>query len=193
MHPIFQSFKRTYWSSMRFSRRWMEGYYAEYRITPARFDMLIVIAGDPAGITQIDLRKTLDVCDSVVSRMLDSLQELGYVGRVPFPQDRRVNWVFLTKLGADVLALLTQDLLLDGTNEYGVREVLARHPANESHTERTLARTRRFVRHLRRRVRDRSTLVYPAYFATGERDPAYPYNRSDHVFVPQELRASPVV
>lgn len=187
MHPIFQSFKRTYWSSMRFSRRWMEGYYAEYRITPARFDMLIVIGRD--GVTQVGLRKTLDVCDSVVSRMLDSLQELGYVGRTPFPEDRRVNWVFLTKLGAEVLAELTHDLLLDGTTEYGVRDVLARDPANESHTERILARTRRFVRHLRKRVRDRSALVYPAYFATGERDPAYPYHRSDHIFEPHRLRA----
>jgi DNA-binding MarR family transcriptional regulator len=189
MHPIFQSFKRTYWSSMRFSRHWMARYYARYSVTPARFDMMIIVGQDPAGITQADLRKTLDVCDSVVSRMLDSLEDLGYVGRAPFPEDRRMNWVFLTEHGAAVLAELTRNLLLDGVTEYGVREVLARHPANESHTERVLARTRRFFRHLRRRVRDRSTLVYPAYLATGERDPAHPYRRSDHVYEPRALPA----
>jgi hypothetical protein len=65
-----------------------------------------------------------------------------------------------------------------------VRWILARTPEDSASTERVLARTRRFVWHLRRRVVDRSTLVYPAYLANGERDPAHPYRRSDHVFVP---------
>jgi hypothetical protein len=62
--------------------------------------------------------------------------------------------------------------------------VLARTPRNEAHTERILARTRRIVAHFRRRVRDSSTLVYPAYLPGGARDPARPYARARHVYEP---------
>ncbi len=182
MHPTFQSFKRAYWSSMRFSRAWMSLYTHEYRITPARLDMLIVIGGD--GVAQRVLRRTLDVCDSVVSRMLDSLEELGYVVRSRWPPDRRVNWLHLTESGRTILDEMTKELLHDGFTEYGVREILSANPANNAVTKRTLARTRRFLVHIRQRVRDRSTMIYPAYLPDGDRDPAYPYRRAEHIYDP---------
>ena len=183
MHPIFQSFKRTYWASMRFSRAWIGRYTWEYRVTPARFDMMLVIAGGKDGrIEQTALREVLDVCPSVVTVMLDSLEELGYVVRIPLPGFRHANLVILTELGRAILGKIIKAMLLDGYTECAVRVVLARSPVDEQHSERVLARTRRIVAHFRRRVRDSSTLVYPAYLATGERDPAYPYHHAQHVY-----------
>jgi DNA-binding MarR family transcriptional regulator len=169
---------------MRFSRNWMAAYTYEYRVTPARFDMLIVIGQEARGVAQNVLRGVLDVCASVVSRMLESLEDLGYVLRYEHPADRRVNWIELTPTGRAILTEITKELLLDGVAEHCVRAVLARNPADEAGTERFLARTRRFFAHLRQRVFDGSTLAYPAYLASGARDPAHPYRRSDHVFVP---------
>jgi DNA-binding MarR family transcriptional regulator len=188
VHPIFQSFKRAYWSSMRFSRAWMSVYRQEYRVTPARLDMLIIVGRDRAGVAQNVLRQTLDVCDSVVSRMLDSLEELGYVVRARCPHDRRVNWLQLTERGHEILEEMTRKLLHDGFTEHCVRDILSADPTDNPLTERMLARTRRFLLHVRRRVVDRSTMVYPAYLADGDRDPAYPYRRGDHVYDPSRRR-----
>jgi DNA-binding MarR family transcriptional regulator len=186
MHPIFQSFKRTYWASMRFSRAWISRYTWAYRVTPARFDMMLVISGGKNGcIEQNELREVLDVCPSVVTVMLDSLEDLGYVVRTPLPGFRHANLVTITALGASILAKITKAMLLDGYTECAVRVVLARSPAEDEHTERVIARTRRIVAHFRRRVRDSSTLVYPAYLATGERDPAHPYRHAHHVYAPK--------
>jgi hypothetical protein len=76
-------------------------------------------------------------------------------------------------------------MLFDGVSEYVVREVLARTQRHPPRTERILARARRIVAHFRRRVQDRSTLVYPAYLPGGARDPAHPYTRAQHVYEPQ--------
>ena len=177
MHPIFQSFKRTYWASMRFSRAFMER-YKEYGITPARFDMLLVIAGQGGKIAQTTLREVLDVCPSVVTVMLDSLEheDLGYVVRTPLPGARgHAKLVIITELGSSLLHEIIDEMLTSGFTEYCVRRVLADTPTGSVQTERVLARTRRIVRHLRWRVRDSSTLVYPAYLASGERHPDHPY------------------
>ena len=182
MHPIFQSFKRTYWASMRFSRACMD-HYREYGITPARFDMMLVIAGNGGRIAQTTLREVLDVCPSVVTVMLDSLEheDLGYVVRTPLPgAARHAKLVTLTELGTSLLEEIIDEMLTSGFAEYVIRRVLSAAPAGSARTERVLERTRRIVRHLRSRVQDSSTLVYPAYLRTGERDPACPYRHGKY-------------
>jgi DNA-binding MarR family transcriptional regulator len=184
MHPIFQSFKRTYWASMRFSRGAMWDFTDAYRITPARFDMMLVIATQPSGMPMTEVRAVLDVCPSVVTVMVKSLVKLGYVEKWLIPGSGNAKEVALTELGAELLAKVSQRMLYDGLAEYFVRAVLARTPRNGPHTERVLARTRRIVAHFRSRVRDRSTLVYPAYLPDGERSPAHPYTRTRHAYEP---------
>jgi DNA-binding MarR family transcriptional regulator len=184
MHPIFQSFKRTYWASMRFSRLGMWHFFEAYRITPARFDMMLVIARKPSGVPMATVRKVLDVCPSVVTVMVKSLVKLGYVERSLIPNAGHSKKVALTELGAELLAEVTKEMLFDGASEYIVRAVLAGLRADERPTERTLARTRRIVAHFRYRVADGSTLVYPAYLPGGARDPAHPYTRAHHVYAP---------
>ena len=173
---------------MRFSRAWMEPFWFKYRVTPARLDMLIVIGQNPYGVAQVDVRRTLDLSPPVVTRMLDSLEELGYVVRAPYPADRRVNLLLLTVVGQKVLARMTEDLLYDGFTEYAVRAILSPDPSDDRRTDRVLARTRRFLLHLRNLLLDRSTLVYPTYTSGGDRAPEHRYRYREHVYTPPRRR-----
>ena len=158
----------------------MAEYTYEYGVTPARLDMLIAIARDPTGIRQAELRATLDVCGPVVSVMLDSLSELGYVERHKRPGLHQGNQVTLTKLGRTVFDEIVSELLHDGFTEHMVRQILSSAPGSDGHTARLLARTRRFLAFLRDRLLDRSTLLYPCYLEDGARSPAHPYDPSVH-------------
>jgi DNA-binding MarR family transcriptional regulator len=190
VHPIFHRFKRTYWSSMRFSRAWMALYTYEYRITPARLDMMIAIARDPEkGIAQMKLGETLDVCGSVVTVMLDSLEELGYVERRRIEGKGPAKQITLTPLGRAIFDEIVAELLYDGFTEHAVRQVLSSNAASDAHTVRFLARTRRFFAYLRDRLFDGSTLLYPCYLGDGDRSPDHPYRRTDHVFRLRRFRS----
>jgi DNA-binding MarR family transcriptional regulator len=177
---------------MRFSRAWMALYTYQYRITPARFDMMIAIARDPdKGIAQMKLGETLDVCGSVVTVMLDSLEELGYVERKRIEGKGPAKQITLTQLGRTIFDEIVADLLHDGFTEHAVRQVLSSNAASDAHTVRFLARTRRFFAYLRDRLFDRSTLLYPCYLADGDRSPDHPYRRADHVFRARRFRGRP--
>ncbi len=169
----------------------MAVYTFEYRITPARLDMLIAIARDPTGIPQKELSLVLDCCGAVVSRMLDSLEHLGYVARHQDERDWRANMIGLTPLGRSIFDEIIEQMLVDGFTEHMVREVLSSDSANEAYTVRLLARTRRFLAFLRQRVIDRSTLLYPCYLADGDRSPEHPYRRGDHVLFTRRRRRHP--
>jgi DNA-binding MarR family transcriptional regulator len=56
------------------------------------------------GTTQRDLRARLGVSASVVSRMVASIQELGWVTRRIEPHDRRQRLVTLTSAGLQCIA-----------------------------------------------------------------------------------------
>jgi DNA-binding MarR family transcriptional regulator len=76
-------------------------------LTAARFDMMFALAGQPLRADQFqrsarlqsELRKTLGVSAPVVSRMLRSLEALGWVTRRRSEYDRRQRDVALTESG----------------------------------------------------------------------------------------------
>ncbi len=156
MHPVFHSFKRLHWSSMRFARDWAE----EYGTTPARFDMMLTIAR-AGGITMANLRRALDVCGPVVSRMLEALEDLGLARREPYERDRRTYWVTLTPRGQQRLAFAQAELLEEGFTETQLRIVVSADPEDETVNERAFAITNTFLRRLRTRVVDRSHRSLP--------------------------------
>jgi DNA-binding MarR family transcriptional regulator len=71
----------------------------EFLLTPARFDMLRIVHLRPDGIPQSTLRWLLGVSAPTVSRMLKSLQELGFVERERDVADGRCVNVRLTPRG----------------------------------------------------------------------------------------------
>ncbi len=87
--------KRAYQGSLRFQRKELD----RYGLTPARFDLMYVLkqANDEGwGLRQSELRRELGVAPPTVSRMLASLERLGFVRRSPRQHTR---YVWLTRLG----------------------------------------------------------------------------------------------
>jgi DNA-binding MarR family transcriptional regulator len=106
MNAIFFSCKRVFHGALRIGRQPLQSVASG--LTAARFDMMFALAGQPRTANQFrrdrmlqsELRKTLGVCAPVVSRMLRSLEALGWVKRRREEYgDRRQRVVELTETG----------------------------------------------------------------------------------------------
>ena len=96
MHSVFFGLKRSFHSTLRLTRRTL----AKMGLTAARFDMLYAVQSRGRwGTLQSQLRRTLGVCASVVSRMLKAMERLGYVKREKTRGDTRQRTVTLTNRG----------------------------------------------------------------------------------------------
>jgi DNA-binding MarR family transcriptional regulator len=96
MHAVFFGCKRAFHSTLRLTRKTL----GKMGLTAARFDLLYALHSHGRwGALQSGLRRTLGVCSSVISRMLKSLELLGYVSRERAMGDRRQRMVTLTNKG----------------------------------------------------------------------------------------------
>jgi DNA-binding MarR family transcriptional regulator len=100
MNAIFFASKRAFHGVLRVTRKTLRS----LGLTAARFDLMFaLLKRDTARVggstRQNDLRRTLGVTASVVSRMLRSLEALGWVRRTRPLNDRRQREVFLTEPG----------------------------------------------------------------------------------------------
>ena len=102
MHAILFGLKRAYWGSIANSRRPLDDHRPH--LTAARFDMMRAVQAHPLSfILQSQLRHVLGVCRPVVTRMLKSLVELGWLTRKRSVIDRRTYDVRLTEEGAKMI------------------------------------------------------------------------------------------
>jgi DNA-binding MarR family transcriptional regulator len=111
MHAILFGVKRAFLSSVWITRWWLREIHPG--MTAARYDMMFAIHGAPKeeeqivkrsqGIWQSDLRRQLGVSAAVVSRMVRSLEALGWVERGVPLHDTRQRKVELTPRGRMVL------------------------------------------------------------------------------------------
>ncbi len=95
MHVIFFGLKRAFHGALRVTRDAL----AILGLTPARFDMLYIVAKEGSSLLQRDLQRALGVAAATVSRMLKSLEELGLIEREVTEEDHRCRNVMLTKEG----------------------------------------------------------------------------------------------
>ena len=86
-------------------------------MTPARYDMLRVIDAQLDGMPQGNLAYLLGVCGQTVSRMLRSLEKLGFVVRTRMARDKRRIHVELTPLAAACLVEADMELFESGASE----------------------------------------------------------------------------
>ena len=111
MHRIFFSVKRVHLRVVEISKRLVK----HFELTPARFDMLrIVRLHAPHGVTQSRIRELLGVSAATISRMLKSLQVLGFVRRMRHPRDARDVLVWLTELGENRVSRAVAALIDSG-------------------------------------------------------------------------------
>src|SRR5579862_2539415 len=101
MHELFFQFKRSYWGIQKMFRGPVHGIAPG--MTPARVDLLYALVNRPwpADREQRLLPERLGVCKSVVSRMLKSLKELGWITKQKKEDDRRMWIVTVTKAGKE--------------------------------------------------------------------------------------------
>jgi DNA-binding MarR family transcriptional regulator len=96
MHRVFFSVKRVHLRIVEVSKRLV----TRFGLTPARFDMMrILLVHAPAGVAQAKIRALLGVSAATVSRMLVSLEKLGFIVRDRWAYDARCLIVELTELG----------------------------------------------------------------------------------------------
>ena len=103
MNAISFGIKRAFHATLRVTRKPLRS----LGLTAARFDMLTaILRGHECGpwTTQRELRDELDVSSPVISRMLRSLEALGWViRRRPLDGDKRGREVCLTDAGLECI------------------------------------------------------------------------------------------
>jgi len=128
-------------------------------LTPARFDMMrIVEVHADDGVAQSKIQDLLGVSAATVSRMLRSLEELGFVRRERMADDARCKLVELTRLGLERVRAarhaLVESLIADRLAE----RALAFDPSVSRPQLRSLEG---FLSAMRRRLGDPSPYPHP--------------------------------
>jgi DNA-binding MarR family transcriptional regulator len=99
MNTTFFGLKRAFHGTLRLTRRAL----ARLGLTAARFDLLYIVLKEGEPMVQRDLREALGVAPSTVSRMLASLEELGFLRRERLEEDLRCRSIKLTKAGRECI------------------------------------------------------------------------------------------
>ena len=97
MDAVFFNVKRAHLAAERFCREIL----GRYRVTPARFDLLVAIGGG-IGPSQVEVRKKLGVARSTLSEMVAAVERLGWIRRTR-ALDRRTWSLSLTRRGKALL------------------------------------------------------------------------------------------
>ena len=100
MHALLFGLKRAYWGGVARSRKFLRKHWPH--LTAARFDLMQAVQLYPYGPRQHQLQRELGVCRPVLTRMLKSLVELGWVTRKRCPSDRRTYDIQITAEGKKV-------------------------------------------------------------------------------------------
>jgi DNA-binding MarR family transcriptional regulator len=159
MHAVFFGCKRAYYATLRVTRRTL----TKMGLTAARFDLLYALhSNGRRGALQRDLRHTLGVCPSVVSRMLKALETLGYVSRERPPTDTRQRRVTLTNEGRARIQQGIRQFISWGYVQLGLESVLAPDaPPNAWEAFIAIDNAEAVLRLLRHGFGDSADLHYP--------------------------------
>jgi DNA-binding MarR family transcriptional regulator len=123
MDAVMFETKETHLALQRVGR----GMLQRFGMTPARFDLMKALG--TKGMRQSDLWKRLNVVRSVVSEMVQALEELGWVKRVR-AADSRTWLVMLTRRGRDVF-----QCAFDACVESGNAAVMMDYGLTQTHIE----------------------------------------------------------
>ena len=84
----------------------------EFEVTPARFDLMrLIYERHDFQWVQSELRARLGVARATISRMLKSLEKLGWIERKPNAWDRRTRDCVLTYEGRRIVASVMSALI----------------------------------------------------------------------------------
>ena len=161
MNRMLFSMKRAHQSALRFSWHVLKG----TGVTPARYDLLHALRKNKNGMRQKHLVRVLGVTRATVSKMLGSLEELGFVRREVDPSDRRCKIVWLTDEGLARLDAAYEKIVKPGWVQFAFDWVLGPRrpgdifPPRFCHQE--MAELDGYLWKVRRGFADTGSLVYP--------------------------------
>ncbi len=117
MNAHFFGVKRAFHATLRVARPVL----ARFGLTPARFDLLSRLLFSHAHRTlQSELRRALGVTAATVSRMLRSLEDLGFVARTRSPYEGRQRVVRLTDKGLSRIRIAHDEVIESGYSDLAV-------------------------------------------------------------------------
>ncbi len=88
-------------------------FFDSYQLTHQQYNILRILKGQhPKGVSIIDIKRRMVDKMSNVGRLVEKLQQKGYVERVEGSNDRRVIFVHLTDLGVNILATIADSFHL---------------------------------------------------------------------------------
>jgi len=155
MHTLFFSIKRVHLRVLHITRGLLRG----INLTPARFDMMrIVELHADFGVTQGRIIDLLGVSAATVSRMLTSLEDLGFVTRKRTTRDARCVLVAITELGLATVRTAIRKLIDKGVHE---RLALRGLALEARRAQPQLDVLQRFLRRLRKNYDDPAPFAHP--------------------------------
>ena len=161
MNAVFFGLKRAHQSVLRITR----GGLAEVGLTPARFDMMFALRSRH-GASQRYLQRLLGVTRATVSKMLSSLEKLGFIVRSVNPHDRRRKTVKLTAAGRMRFVQANMGLRRSGWAQLAVESALGDgrlkyHWYDAQSCQLATSDADGILSAFRRNYGDGATLVYP--------------------------------
>jgi DNA-binding MarR family transcriptional regulator len=81
-----------------------DGFFKDYQLTHQQYNILRILKGQhPKSISIMDIKKRMVDKMSNVGRLVEKLQQKGFVERLENSNDRRVIFVHLTDKGVELL------------------------------------------------------------------------------------------
>ena len=162
MNSRFFALKRAWQSTMRFCRFVLKN----MGLTAARYDMLHALKlQGKYGLRQGRLEEILGVTRATVSRMLRSLEMLGFVRRQADPLDRRCKRVWLTDEGFECLDSAYKRIVRPGWVQFALDWTMGTRRPGDIFPKRfcreEMAELDRHLWNLRRGFADTGSLRYP--------------------------------
>ena len=162
MHAAFFGLKRAYWGSVGVTRKPL----LALGLTAARFDLLYVLhTAAVRPMRQRSIHRRLGCTAQVVSRMLQSLRELGLVTRMRRPLDAREWLVGLTSRGRfairDAIEHFIERGRADRIVEHGLCPAMLPGVERENAAFEAMGVLETLLENLRKGFRARGTLYYP--------------------------------
>lgn len=97
----------------KYVRRRVSTVFSRGGLHDGEFDLLATLyrSGKPNGLTPNELRNAAVLSSGAMTNRLDRLENAGYIGRVPNPEDRRSVLIRLTESGKELVLELLDDYL----------------------------------------------------------------------------------
>ena len=159
MHAMFFGVKRVHLRTLCLSRALMG---PKAKLTPARFDMMRIIELHKHGAPQGKIQYLLGVSAATVSRMLNSLEDLGLVVRKRTMRDARRVLVHTTGPGRQVIREALAALIHSGVAE---RFALLAFGSKQPRARRAMGVLQRYLTNIRAQYIDPTPYKHPWFAA----------------------------